>query len=182
MTFVSPQSVNRRDCSVGPRWHGGRILWLLSLAAVLAFTPAHADSLASARRAYDRGDYVRVVTRLTPLALRGNSSAQAMLGFMYEHGFGTPQAYDAASNLYARAAVAGNPFGQAMLGLMYDKGHGVPQDVILAYKWTNLAAGRAARSQRDYYLRLRNAIASKMSSDQIAIGQTLALNWLPGRP
>jgi len=153
---------------------------LLLIVAVTA-APAHADSLGSARSAFSRGDYLRAVATLTPLALRGSVEAQAMLGYMYENGYGAPQAYDAAADLYTQAAIAGNPFAQAMLGLMYDKGHGVPLDVVLAYKWMNLAAGHASRRQRDYYLRLRNAIASKMSPDQIAEGQLLALNWAPGR-
>jgi TPR repeat protein len=114
-------------------------------------------------------------------ALRGNARAQALLGFMYENGFGVPQAYDAAADFYQRAAVQGEPFGQSRLGLIYDKGHGVPQDVVLAYKWLDLAAAHAAKRERDYYLRLRNAVASKMSSDQIAEGQRLALFWAPGR-
>jgi hypothetical protein len=76
---------------------------------------------------------------LTPLALRGNARAQAFLGFMYESGYGAPQAYEAAVDLYIEAAMRGNPFGQCMLGLMYDKGHGVGRDVVLAYKWLNLA-------------------------------------------
>jgi TPR repeat protein len=152
------------------------------LLLVIAFAaPAKADSLASARGAFSRGDYVRAVATLTPLALRGNVEAQAMLGYLYENGFGVPQVYDAAADLYTQAAIAGNPFAQAMLGLMYDKGHGVPLDVVLAYKWMNLAAGHAGRRQRDYYLRLRNAIASKMSPNQIAEGQILAMNWAPGR-
>ncbi|MGJ5181212.1 tetratricopeptide repeat protein [Bradyrhizobium oligotrophicum] len=142
---------------------------------------AKADSIGAARSAYARGDFVRAVRVLTPLALRGNPQAQAMLGFMYENGFGTPQAYVVASDLYCQAAAAGNPFGQAMLGLMYDKGHGVPQDVVLAYKWLDLAAAHASRAQRSYYLRLRNAIASKMSTSQIAQGQALALGWIPGQ-
>nr|WP_257167084.1 tetratricopeptide repeat protein [Bradyrhizobium sp. SRS-191] len=146
-----------------------------------AAPPGHADSVAAARSAYARGDFVRAVRMLTPPALRGDARAQAMLGFMYENGFGTPQAYVVASDLYCQAAAAGNPFGQAMLGLMYDKGHGVPQDVVLAYKWLNLAAGHARPAQRSYYLRLRNAVASKMSSDQIAQGQALALDWMPGQ-
>jgi uncharacterized protein len=154
--------------------------WLLFIAAVTA-APAHADPLSSARHAYARGDFVRAVRTLTPAALRGNTEAQAMLGYMYENGFGAPQAYDEAADLYAHAAVAGNAFGQAMLGLMYDKGHGVPQDFVLAYKWMNLAAGRANHRQRDYFLRLRNAIASKMSTDQIAQGQMLAVAWAPGQ-
>jgi uncharacterized protein len=144
--------------------------------------PAHANTVARASAAYARGDYVGAVNLLTQLALRGDANAQAFLGFMYEQGFGAPQAYDAAADLYIQAAIRGNPFGQCMLGLMYDKGHGVPQDFILAYKWLNLAAARAPKPQREYYLRLRNAVASKMSPDQIAVGQRLALLWAPGRP
>lgn len=144
-------------------------------------SPVQADSISSARSAYARGDFVRAVRVLTPPALRGDPRAQAMLGFMYENGFGTPQAYEVASDLYCQAAAAGNPFGQAMLGLMYDKGHGVPQDVVLAYKWLNLAAGHARPTQRSYFLRLRNAVASKMSTSQIAQGQALALSWVPGQ-
>jgi TPR repeat protein len=144
--------------------------------------PAHADPLARATAAYARGDYIAAVNTLTPLALRGDASAQAFLGFMYENGFGAPQAYDAAADLYIQAAIRGNAFAQSMLGLMYDKGHGVPQDFVLAYKWLNLAAARAPKRERSYYLRLRNAVASKMSPDQIAVGQRLALLWTVGRP
>jgi hypothetical protein len=144
--------------------------------------PAHANALTRATAAYARGDYVAAVNVLTPLALRGDANAQAYLGFMYENGFGAPQAYDAAADLYIQAAIRGNSFGQCMLGLMYDKGHGVPQDFVLAYKWLNLAAAHAPKRQRDYFLRLRNAVASKMSPDQIVVGQRLALLWAPGRP
>jgi uncharacterized protein len=143
---------------------------------------ARADQLTRANVAYTRGDYIGAVRLLTPLALRGNAGAQAFLGFMYENGYGAPQAYDAAADLYIQAAIRGNPFGQCMLGLMYDKGHGVPQDFILAYKWLNLAAARAPQRERDYFLRLRNAVASKMSPAQISAGQRLALLWVPGRP
>ena len=144
--------------------------------------PARADALRLAAAAYARGDYVRAVNALTPLALRGNADALAFLGFMYENGFGAPQAYDAAADLYIQAAIKGNPFAQCMLGLMYDKGHGVPQDFILAYKWLNLAAARASKPEREYFLRLRNAVAFKLSPDQIVEGQRLALLWAPGRP
>lgn len=156
---------------------------LVVIACCLTGTaPARADALARANTAYARGDYVRAVNLLIPLALNGNPRAQALLGFMSENGFGTPQAYDTAADMYYRAALRGNPFAQAMLGLLYDKGHGVPQDFVLAYKWLNLAAARAPKRNRDYYLRLRNAVASKMSQDQIAEGQHLALRFEAGRP
>jgi uncharacterized protein len=143
--------------------------------------PARADALARANAAYARGDYVYAVNVLTPLAFRGDSRAQAFLGFMFENGFGAPQVYDVAADLYRQAAIRGNPFAQAMLGLMFDKGHGVPQDFVLAYKWLNVAAARASKRDRDYFLRLRNAVATKMSREQIAEGQRLAMLFSVGQ-
>src|SRR5579883_2089773 len=90
--------------------------------------------------------------------------------------------YIGAVKILTPLALHGNARAQAFLGLMYDKGHGVPQDFVLAYKWLNLAASRAPRHDRDYFLRLRNAVASKMSRAQIAEGQYLALCWAPGLP
>jgi TPR repeat protein len=153
---------------------------LLALMIGATATPiAYADALSRGTAAYARADYNRAVRELSPLAQRGNARALGLLGFMYEHGFGAPQAYNAAAELYAQGAVQGNPFAQAMLGLMYDKGHGVPQNVILAYKWLNLAAAGASGRQRDVYLRLRDAVATKMSAGQIVEGQQLALDWRP---
>ena len=164
-------------------WRIGPVIFLviLSLGASMS-RPAHADRVAQATAAYARGDYLRAAGMLLPLAQRGNPRAQALLGFLYENGFGVPQAYDAAADLYQQAAMQGDPFGQSRLGLIYDKGHGVPQDPVLSYKWLDLAAAHAAaKRERDFYLRLRNAVASKMSSDQIVAGQRLALIWAPGR-
>ncbi len=157
------------------------ILFFVLLFGAATMQSVLADGLTHGTAAYARGDYVRAVAALSGPALRGNARAQGLLGFMYENGFGVPQAYDAAADLYQRAAIQGDPFAQSRLGLIYDKGHGVPQDVVLSYKWLNLAAAQAAKRERDYYLRLRNAVASKMSSDQIVEGQRLALCWAPGR-
>ncbi|HLI99442.1 MAG TPA: tetratricopeptide repeat protein [Bradyrhizobium sp.] len=125
--------------------------------------------------AQDRGDGRPVVTA------RGNARALGRLGFRYENGFGVPQNYAAATDLYRRAAEQGDVFAQSRLGLSYDKGHGVPQDFILAYKWLDLAAAKASPRERDFYLRLRNAVASKMSTEQIVEGQKLALTWVAVR-
>jgi uncharacterized protein len=108
---------------------------------------------------------------------RGNARALGRLGFRYENGFGVPQNYIAAADLYRRAAEQGDVFSQNRLGLSYDKGHGVPQDFILSYKWLDLAAARASRREHDFYLRLRDAVASKMSLAQVTEGQRLALMW-----
>jgi uncharacterized protein len=153
-------------------------IWLCGLGAVQA---AAADDVARATAALAQRDYAKAMKELSPSIRRGNPRAEALLGFMYENGFGVPQNYDGAADLYARAAAQGDPFGQNRLGLLYDKGHGVAQDVVLAYKWINLAAAHAGGKERDYYLRLRDAVASKMSSSQIVEGQRLALNWIPRR-
>jgi TPR repeat protein len=136
------------------------LLALLAVALSAVATPVAAGSLSRGSAAFYRGDYIRAFRELSPLAERENAIALGLLGFMYEHGFGVPLAYDAAADLYARAAIQGNPFAQAMLGLMYDKGHGVPQDFVLAYKWLNLAAARTSGRERDAYARFRNAVAS----------------------
>jgi uncharacterized protein len=154
------------------------VIWSLGAGTMRA---AQADGLRHAMEAFSSGDYVRTINTVSPLARRGNARAQALLGFMYENGFGVPQAYEAAADLYARAAAQGDPVGQNRLGLLYDKGHGVPQDFVLAYKWLNLAAAHIGGKERDYYLRLRNAVASKMSPAQIIEGQRLALDWASRR-
>ena len=120
---------------------------------------------------YYRGDGKPVVLA------RSNARALGRLGFRYENGFGVPQNYIAAADLYLRAAEQGDPFAQAQLGLSYDKGHGVPIDLILSYKWLDLATARASRRERGFYQRLRDAVAEKMSLPQVTEGQRLALIW-----
>jgi TPR repeat protein len=154
-------------------------LVLLALAAIATIPAAHADALSRGTAAYTRGDYNRAARELEPLARRGNARALALLGFLYENGFGEPQDDPIAARLYEEGAERGDTFAQAMLGLMYDKGHGVHQDFVLAYKWLNLAAAHANKRQRDVFLRLRNAVASKMSPNEIVEGQRLAVYWTP---
>jgi TPR repeat protein len=155
-------------------------VWFAALlAGVTAALPAKSDALRQGKAAFSRGNYVAAARLLTPVARQGNPRAQAMLGFMYENGLGAPQAYDAAVELYSRAAERGDPSAQYLLGLMYDKGHGVERNEVLSYKWLNLAAAAAPVHDRPNYLKIRNAVASKMSLNQIVEGQWLALNWQP---
>src|SRR5580704_11268965 len=108
---------------------------------------------------------------------RGSAHAIGLLGFRYENGFGVPQNYIAAADLYLRAAERGDTFAQSRLGLSYDKGHGVRKDLILSYKWLDIATARGSGRNHDFYLRLRDAVASKMSLEQVSEGQRLALIW-----
>jgi len=158
---------------------GGALAAICLVALVAATAPAACDALAKGKAAFLRGDYTRAARQLGPLAQAGNARAQAMLGFLYENGFGVPQAYDAAVDLYFLAAEHGDPSGQYLLGLMYDKGHGVERNDIQAYKWLDLAAAGASGRDRENYIKTRNAVASKMTANEIREGQWQARNWRP---
>ena len=80
---------------------------------------------------------------------------------------------------YSRAAEQGDPNAQYLLGLAYDKGHGVRRNAVLAYMWLDLAAARADSRARDYYARIRDAVASKLTYAQLSQGQWLAHQWQP---
>ena len=82
---------------------------------------------------------------------------------------------------YVQSAEQGDPTGQYLLGLMYDKGFGVNPNIILAHKWLNLAAAHAPRRNRENVLRLRDAVASKMTRAQLDLAQQLAVDFMPIR-
>lgn len=149
------------------------ILWLLAPAW------ANGAGLLEQQTTINRAKHVAPARTANSSSWQAKAKADAMLGFKYEHGLGVPQSYEMAADLYLRAAEMGDPTGQYLLGLMYNKGHGVWQDGILAYKWLNLAAARAPARVREHYLRVRDAAASKLTQDQIYMGQTLALQWVP---
>jgi|307.fasta_scaffold85505_2 TPR repeat protein len=140
-----------------------------------------AASLTEGRTFVGRSDLTAAARRIIPLAVRGDAHAQAVLGFMYANGRGVPQSYDVAVDWYLRAAEQGDPTGQYLLGLMYDKGFGVTQNVVFAHKWVNLAAAHTPRHNRENILRLRDALASKMTQAQIELAQQLAVDFVPSR-
>jgi uncharacterized protein len=151
-------------------------LWLLGAPY------ANSANLSETRTKYDRDYTIAPMRTAKPSALHRSARADALLGFRYEHGLGVPQSFDVAVELYVRAAEQGDPTGQYLLGLMYDKGHGVWQDDVLAHKWLNLAAAHAPGRSREQYLRLRDAVASKMTPGQIYAAQKLAVQWTPKSP
>lgn len=108
-------------------------------------------------------------------ATRGDPVAQARLGWLYSIGRGVPQNYYEAAKWYFRAAHQGDGESQRALGMLYNKGEGVPRDLMLAYMWLNLSASHG--EDRDFRARLRDAIASKMTAQQVQIAQRMALDW-----
>lgn len=112
------------------------------------------------------------------LAKLGDIRAEAQLGWMYATGRGVPQNFYEAGRWYYLAAQRGHGGAQFELGLMYNKGEqGVPRDLVLAYYWLNLSASQAGGDDRDFKVRIRNAVASKMTIEQVAIAQGMARAW-----
>jgi TPR repeat protein len=115
-----------------------------------------------------------IAVRLIQKANRGDPNAQAQLGWLYSIGSGVPQNYYLAAKWYHRAAARGHGGAQFALGLLYDKGLGVPHDLVLAYMWLNLSASQAVGTGRDFKVRIRDSVASKMTPTQVDIAQRMA--------
>ena len=148
---------------------------------LLGGTLAEAASLKQGVAAFNSQNYMVAAQILTPCAERGNASAQAYLGFMFETGRGVPQNYTDAAMWYRRAAEQGDSLAQYSLGLLYDRGFGVPQDIIEAGKWLNLATAGAPPRAREARARIRDAVTTKMTRGEIAQARLKALEWVPKR-
>jgi TPR repeat protein len=58
---------------------------------------------------------------------------------------------------------------------MHERGDGVPQDNVQAYMWYHLGGATGAKAGA----MLRDALAKRMTPDQIAEAQQLAREWKP---
>jgi TPR repeat protein len=146
---------------------------------IFAAAPAHAQSLRQGVSAFNHQNYAQASRVFIPLAERGNASAQAYLGFMFETGRGVPQNYTEAAMWYRRAAEQGDSLAQYSLGLLYDHGQGVPRDIVEANKWLNLSAAGAPSRAREARVRIRDAVTTKMTRGEIARARLRALEWAP---
>jgi uncharacterized protein len=156
------------------------VIFLYGFALMLPMQ-AKAQTIRQGAAAFSRGDFVRASSIFIPLAERGNSVAQAYLGFMFETGRGVPQNYSEAAMWYRRSAEQGNGAAQYSLGLLYDKGFGVPRDDVEAHRWLNLSTSLASSRDRAGRERIRDAIATKLSREEMALSRTRALEWMPSR-
>jgi PAS domain S-box-containing protein len=185
---------------------------------ILAFGKKHpAEDVEAAYTAYRKGYYAVALQLARPIAERGDSGAQSLLGLIYLngngaqrneseaikwyrraadqgnadaqlrigdiyfHGLGVPQDYSEARRWYRLAADHGNAFAMYNLGVLYASGEGVPPDNILAHMWFNIAAAHLTTpGSRDRAIASRDAIAKKLSPDEIAKAQELARNWNAG--
>ncbi len=114
-------------------------------------------------------------------AEHGNARAQTYLGWLYSIGRGVPQHYGLAAKWYRCGAERGNGAAQFALGMLYNKGQGVPKDFILSYMWLNLSAAQAAGEDRDFKVRIRDSVASKLTKHELKLAQSLSRRPPPHR-
>ena len=132
-------------------------------------------------------DYAEAMMWYRKAAEQGHADGMILLGFMLEVGQGGPKDYAEAMKWYRTAADQGNADAQYALGDMYEEGKGVPQNYVRAHMWYNLAASQYASSphyelyerDRESAEKLRDLLARKMTSAQIAEAQKLAREWKP---
>ena len=133
---------------------------------------------------------LKVIQPFSPLAAaaaiearaeRGDVAAEAKLGWLYLNGRGVPQNYYLAAKWFYRAAIQGQGEAQYQLAMLYNKGKGVPRDYTLAYMWLNVSASQASGEDADFRTRMRDAIASKMTEDQLRVAQRMAVTWYRSR-
>ncbi|WP_181870015.1 SEL1-like repeat protein [Halomonas sp. DQ26W] len=85
------------------------------------------------------------------------------------------QEYQQALQVFGEAARSGDADALYMLGRLHEAGSGTPQDFVQAHKWYNLSASRGHRHAGS----ARDAVAERMTAQQIAEAQQAARVWQP---
>ena len=138
--------------------------------------PAFQDGLL----AYHRGDHAAAMGIWRPLAERGDSSAQYMVGYLYARGEGVVTNSGKAASWYRKAADQGDPDAQLNLGLLYVNGQGVKKSYVSAYKWFALAYLIYPEGEyQDDAFRNRENVGALMSAEQIDKAERLVRRWKP---
>ena len=115
-------------------------------------------------------DYSEAMNYFKLAAAQGEERAYLNIATMYVKGQGVPQSYHEAKHWWILAAEKGNPVGQMMLGIMYQYGQDVAKDIVRAHMWWNLASMNGNEEAK----KNREALAEKMSAQQITLAQKLA--------
>ena len=117
-------------------------------------------------------------------AEQDSSTAQHQLGMICaekSHGGKFPQFEKEAVQWWTKAAEQGNRKAAWQLGHAYAGGTGVAKNNVQAYKWLNLAVAQARGRERQDWVRIRDAVAGKLSLVERTEGQRLAVEWQPSR-
>ena len=122
-------------------------------------------------------DYARAYRDWLPAAQLGDADAQNNLGLLYSQGLGIDRDDEKAVFWWRKAAEQHFTAAQYNLAVAFRDGRGVAQNRVRALMWYEIAVRRSAQA-RGY----RDALAGRMTANQIAKAQHLAAAWLKAHP
>ncbi|MDE1151405.1 MAG: tetratricopeptide repeat protein [Micavibrio sp.] len=128
------------------------------------------------KRAYDRGDWLKAITDLRPLAEMNDVRAMVLLGNMYAEGNGVIQSNEEAFALYHKAALLENTDGMVAIAALYRQGMGVGINTRLAIGWFNRAA-RLGDQQGAFFYGISIFEGSKGTTYDLKPDRKLAYKW-----
>lgn len=128
---------------------GIQLLCLVCL--LLTLSPVHAEDLAAANAAFDRGEFVTALELYQSLAEGGESQAMYKLGLMYEQGLGTGVDAAAAAKWYQQAQQQQSPEALGALADLHLQGRGVIQNFKESVR-LNTQAAEAGYAPAQYNL------------------------------
>lgn len=104
---------------------------------------------------------------------QGHAQAQCNLAVMHQNGWGVPQSDAEAMKLFALAAEQGISEAMVALGRFYALDFAEEYDPVQAYKWFSIAY---LLENIDASVK-RDAVAEKMTVEQVAAGDVLIKDW-----
>ena len=129
--------------------------------------------------AFSQGEFATAVEKFAPLSEQTDAKAQFALGVMYSDGSGVAQDDSEAVRWLRKSAEQRNPYAQSVLGTMYMNGRGVETDYVKAHMWFSLAVAEFHyKPGRHFAENDRDAVARKMTDDQIVDAKRMAQDWL----
>lgn len=131
-------------------------------------------------RDWNKGDYVKAMTVFQRLAKIGHPVAEVLTGYAHFYGLGVPLDYQQALVWLEKAADQGCFTAYELTAQIYDQGLGTPVDLGKAYMWFNIAASKLPNSKkRDDIMKLREAVAAKMTQAQVEAAQKRSMLFEP---
>jgi hypothetical protein len=134
------------------------------------------EAFARGKRAYDRGDWMKAIADLRPLAEYGDVRGMMLLGNMYQLGNGVGVDMREAFSLYHRAAMAGSTDGMVAIAAMYQAGIGVSLNTRLAIGWFERAA-RMGDQSGAFFFAIHNFQGSKGTTYDMKADTLAAYKW-----
>lgn len=103
-----------------------------------------------------------------------NRSAEELLGFSYDNGYGVPQDYAMAIRYYKRAAQRGSINAMGLLGEKYFNGQGTAQDWSKAYLLLSMAVTHSEGNTQQALVKERDTAQAHLGAAEIAALQATA--------